>query len=146
MLDVNLDMFPLAERQLAQTRLASLLVDVLCQTLVPRADGSGRIAAVEIMINNAPVSSLIRHGKIYQLPNIIRTNHEAGMMSLDEDLARLYKEGIITYDTVLSVCKDRSEVSKLASTETREKKYRTPPRSDAEKTGSGQGPGELNHS
>ena len=46
------DLFPPHERRLAQTRLASLLVGVLCQALVPRADGSGRIAAVEIMLAN----------------------------------------------------------------------------------------------
>jgi twitching motility protein PilT len=108
-----IDLFPPHERYLAQTRLASLLVAVLCQVLVPRADGSGRIAAVEIMLANAPVRNLIREGKIYQLPNVIRTHREIGMISLDEALVNLYLKGTISGETLLSVCNDRQEVEKL---------------------------------
>jgi len=107
------DMFPLHERHLSETRLASLLVAVACQTLVPRADGSGRIAAVEIMVANHPVRSLIREGKIYQLANVIRTHHGAGMISLDESLAHLYNRQKITYETVSAFCRDQDEVGKL---------------------------------
>ena len=73
-----IDLFPPHERHLAQTRLASLLLGVLCQTLVPRASGSGRIAAVEIMLANPAVRNLIRESKIYQLPNVIRTHTQDG--------------------------------------------------------------------
>jgi DNA-binding response OmpR family regulator len=108
-----IDLFPPHERFLAQTRLASLLVAVLCQVLVPRAGGSGRIAAVEIMLANAPVKNLIREGKIYQLPNVIRTHREMGMISLDEALVNLYLKRLITGETLLSFCNDRQEVEKL---------------------------------
>ena len=108
-----IDLFPPHQRHLAQVRLASLLVGALCQTLVPRADGSGRIAAVEIMLGNPAVKSLIREGKIYQLPNVIRTHREMGMISLDEALVGLYLKGVITGETVLDVCNDRQEVEKL---------------------------------
>jgi twitching motility protein PilT len=108
-----IDLFPPHERHLAQTRLASLLVAVLCQVLVPRADGSGRIAAVEIMLANPPVRNLIREGKIYQLPNVIRTHREIGMISMDEALVGLYLKRIITGETLLAFCNDRGEVEKL---------------------------------
>ena len=108
-----IDLFPPHERFLSQTRLASLLVGVLCQTLVPRADGSGRVAAVEIMLANAPVRNLIREGKIYQLPNVIRTHREIGMISLDEALVDLYLRQIINGETLLAYCNDRQEVEKL---------------------------------
>jgi twitching motility protein PilT len=107
------DLFPPHQRHLAQVRLASLLVAGLCQVLVPRADGSGRIAAVEIMIGNPPVKALIREGKIYQLPNVIRTHRDIGMISLDEALVSLYLKGTITGETVLDYCNDRQEVEKL---------------------------------
>jgi len=107
------DMFPPHERYLAQTRLASLLVGVLCQALVPRADGSGRIAAVEIMLANPPVRNLIREGKIYQLPNVIRTHRDIGMISLDEALVNLYLARTISGETLLDFCNDRQEVEKL---------------------------------
>jgi twitching motility protein PilT len=108
-----IDLFPPHERFLAQTRLASLLIGVLCQTLVPRADGSGRIAAVEIMLANPPVRNLIREGKMYQLPNVIRTHREIGMISLDEALVDLYLRRIIGGETLLAYCNDRQEVEKL---------------------------------
>ena len=108
-----IDLFPPHQRHLAQTRLASLLVAVLCQALVPRADGSGRIAAVEIMLGNPPVKALIREGKIYQLPNVIRTHRDIGMISLDEALVSLYLKGTISGDTLLGFCNDQKEVEKL---------------------------------
>ena len=108
-----IDLFPPHERYLAQVRLASLLIGVLCQVLVPRADGSGRIAAVEIMLANPPVRSLIREGKIYQLPNVIRTHREIGMILLDEALANLYLKQVISGETLLDFCNDRQEVEKL---------------------------------
>jgi len=108
-----IDLFPPHQRHLAQTRLASLLVAALCQVLVPRADGSGRIAAVEIMLGNPAVKNLIREGKLYQLPNVIRTHREIGMISLDEALVGLYLKGIITGESVLDFCNDRAEVEKL---------------------------------
>jgi twitching motility protein PilT len=108
-----IDLFPLYERNLAQTRLASLLIAVLCQTLVPRADGSGRIAAVEIMLANSAVKNLLREGKIHQLPNAIRTHRDIGMISLDEALVDLYLKQIITGETLMSFCNDRQEVEKL---------------------------------
>ena len=108
-----IDLFPPHERFLAQTRLASLLVAVLCQVLVPRADGSGRVAAVEVMLANAPVKNLIREGKIYQLPNVIRTHRELGMISMDEALVNLYLKQVINGKNLLAFCNDRQEVEKL---------------------------------
>ncbi len=108
-----IDLFPPHQRHLAQTRLASLLVAALCQVLVPRTDGSGRIAAVEIMLGNPAVKNLIREGKLYQLPNVIRTHREIGMISLDEALVSLYLKGTISGETVLDSCNDRQEVEKL---------------------------------
>jgi len=108
-----IDLFPPHQRDLAQVRLASLLVAALCQVLVPRADGSGRIAAVEIMLGNPAVKNLIREGKLYQLPNVIRTHREIGMISLDEALVSLYLKGSISGESLLDFCNDRQEVEKL---------------------------------
>ena len=108
-----IDLFPPHERYLAQTRLASLLLGVLCQALVPRADGKGRVAATEIMLANTAVKNLIREGKIYQLPNVIRTHTYAGMQTLDQSLVDLYREGVISSESLLAFCNDRDEVEKL---------------------------------
>ncbi len=108
-----IDLFPPHERHLAQSRLASLLVAVLCQVLVPKADGSGRVAAVEVMLANPAVKNLIREGKIYLLPNVIRTHREIGMISLDEALVSLYLKKSISGESLLAWCNDRQEVEKL---------------------------------
>jgi twitching motility protein PilT len=108
-----IDLFPPEERHLAQARLASLLIGVLCQVLVPRADGKGRAVAVEVMLANAAVRNLLREGKIYQLPNVIRTNRDIGMITLDESLANLYTKRIISSETLLAFCNDRAEIEKF---------------------------------
>ncbi len=108
-----IDLFPPHERHLAQARLASLLVAVLCQVLVPKAEGPGRVAAVEVMLANPAVKNLIREGKIYLLPNVIRTHREMGMISLDEALVNLYLKKSISGETLLAYCNDRQEVEKL---------------------------------
>jgi len=109
------DLFPPHERHLAQTRLASLLLGVLCQALIPKADGSGRIAAIEIMLANSAIRNLIREGKIYQLPNVIRTHAQLGMELLDQALVDLYRQGVISSESLFAFCNDRDEVEKLTS-------------------------------
>lgn len=109
-----IDLFPPHERHLTQTRLASLLIGVLCQELVPKADGSGRVAAVEIMLANPAVRNLIREGKTYQLPNTISMHAHLGMKLLDQALISLYRSGAINKETVFAFCNDHDEVAKLA--------------------------------
>ena len=109
-----IDLFPPHERHLAQTRLASLLLGVLCQTLVPRADGIGRVVAAEVMLANPAVKNLLREGKIHQLPNVIRTHAKFGMALLDQSLVDLHRQGIISYENLIAFCNDRDAVKELA--------------------------------
>jgi len=113
-IDRIIDLFPPHERHLAQSHLASLLLGILCQTLVPKADGSGRIAAVEIMIANLAVRNLIREGKIYQLPNTMRMHTQLGMVLLDQALVNLHRKGIISRESLLAFCNNRDEVEQLS--------------------------------
>jgi len=106
------DLFPPHERAMTQARLSSLLLGVLCQALVPRITG-GRVAAVEIMLANAPVKNLIREGKTHLLSNTIRTHGQMGMQTLDDALVNLYRKGIIEWEAVLAYCQDTEEVEKL---------------------------------
>ncbi len=107
------NMFPPHERHLAQARLASLLLGILCQALVPKADGSGRVAAIEVMLASPAVRNLIREGKTYQLPNTIRMHAQQGMELLDQALVRLYRSGVISREMVFDFCNDREEIIKL---------------------------------
>ena len=107
------NMFPPHERTLAQTRLASLLLGILCQALVPKADGSGRVAAIEVMLANSAIRNLIRDGKTYQLPNAIRMSTQQGMELLDQALVRLYRSNVISQEKVFEFCNDRDEITRL---------------------------------
>jgi len=107
------DLFPPHERPLVQSRLASLLLGVFCQTLVPKIDGSGRVAACEIMLATGAVKNTIRDGKIHQLPNAIMTQAKLGMILLDQTLANLFNKGLISRDSALSFCNDTDEINKL---------------------------------
>jgi twitching motility protein PilT len=108
------DLFPPHERDSAQARLASVLLGVLSQALVPRITG-GRVAAIEIMLANPAVKNLIREGKSHLLPNSIRTGGQLGMQTLDGALISLHRQRIITWDSVLAYCQERGEVEKLAA-------------------------------
>ncbi len=106
------DIFPPHERPLVQSRLASLLVGILCQALVPKV-GGGRVAAIEIMLGTPAVKNLIRDGKIHQIPNIMLTQSRIGMVLLDNALLNLYKKGLITRESVFDYCNDPEEVGKV---------------------------------
>lgn len=108
-----IDLFPPHERHLAQTRLASLLNGILCQALILKADGSGRAAAVEVMLASAAVRNTIREGKIHQLPNVILTHAQSGMILFDYALVNLYRKGVINRDNLFAICNDPDEVTKL---------------------------------
>jgi len=111
--DRVIDLFPIHERNFAQTRMANLLVGIMCQTLVPTKEGESRIPAIELMLNNTAVSSLIRDGKIHQLPNVIRTHAQEGMVMLDQSLGDLYTAGLISGKNLLAFCNNRAEIEKM---------------------------------
>ena len=112
-IDRVIDLFPPHERHLAESRLAFLIIGVLCQTLVPRANTSGRVPAVEIMLATSAVRNLIREGKTYQLPNIIRMHAREGMQLLDQALINLYLERLISHESLMAFCNDQNEVTKV---------------------------------
>ncbi len=115
-----IDMFPPYERDAVQSRLASLLVCVLSQALIPKADGSGRVAAIEVMLASPAVRSNIREGKFYQLPNAMLTQARMGMVLLDQALINLYRKKEISYESVLEHCNEPGEITKLLSGEARQ--------------------------
>ena len=107
------DLFPPHERHLAQSRLASLLNGILCQALIPRADGPGRVPAVEVMLASPAVRNTIREGRIHQLPNAILTQAKLGMIIFDQALLNLYRKGVISQKNLFAFCNDPDEVTKL---------------------------------
>jgi len=105
-IDRIIDVFPAHQQNQVRAQLASTLLGVVSQRLIPRIDGD-RIPAMEILLKNSAVENLIREGKIYQIDNVIETNLDNGMVSMDRSLAELVKNGIISLDNALMYSKDQ---------------------------------------
>ncbi|MCL2754783.1 MAG: type IV pilus twitching motility protein PilT [Oscillospiraceae bacterium] len=112
-LDRIIDVYPPHSQGQCRSQLANSLVSVISQTLVPTADGRGRCCALEIMANTDAVGAMIRENKIFQIPSAITTGKSRGMFSLDQDLARLTRQGYITESTGLSRCQDPKEYNRF---------------------------------
>jgi twitching motility protein PilT len=99
--DRIVNIFPTHLRQQVASQLASVLLGVVSQRLIPKV-GGGRVLAAEILIGNSAVKSLIREEKSYQIPNVIQTSAAEGMISLDKVLAEYVSRGEITLEDALS--------------------------------------------
>jgi len=97
--------FPPHQQQQVAMQLANVLLGVVSQRLIPRAQG-GRVAACEIMVANSAVRNTIREQKTHQLLNIIQTSASEGMISMDKVLAELVSKGEITIDNALAWATD----------------------------------------
>ena len=93
--DRMINVFPPDQQGQIRMMLADSLKAVISQTLLPRRDGAGRIAAWEILRNTPNVSGLVREGKTFQIPTAIQTGAAAGMMLMDMSLMKLVEEGSI---------------------------------------------------
>lgn len=108
--DRIIDIFPEEGQQQVRTQLSSVLQATISQRLVSRADREDRIAAMEIMVGTDATRNLIRDDKCHQLRSLLETGARDGMQTLPQDLARLIREKIITYETALSVCDNEQEL------------------------------------
>jgi twitching motility protein PilT len=94
--DRLINAFPGGQQPQVRSLLADTLRAVMCQYLVKRKDGQGRVLTVEVMVNNEAIANLIRKGKTFQIPSVIATQREAGMQSMDSDLERVYRAGLVS--------------------------------------------------
>jgi twitching motility protein PilT len=91
-----IDSFPSAEQNQIRTMLSEAIKAVITQRLVPSADKTKMVLALEILIGTLPMTNLIRDAKTFQIPSMMQTGKKAGMMLLDESLMALIKEGKIS--------------------------------------------------
>ena len=94
-IDRIIDIFPPHQQNQVRMQLSMVLASVISQRLLPKIDG-GRVASRELLLNTPAVANLIRENKIAQIKTVIETNSKEGMVSMDQDLQRLYKEKQIT--------------------------------------------------
>jgi len=95
------DAFPAEQQEQVRAVLASALKTIIAQTLLPKADGKGRVAAYEILHNTPAVANLIREKKINRIISVIQISAKQGMITMDDYLLNLYRQGIITGEIVL---------------------------------------------
>ena len=91
-----IDVFPAHQQNQIRSQLATVLVGIIAQTLIPKADGTGRIAALEILNATDAVKAMVRDNKVHLIQTAIQTGKKEGMVCLDQELARLVKDGVIT--------------------------------------------------
>lgn len=91
--------FPPDQQSQIRTMVSESLRGVVSQRLVPRADGQGRVPAIEVLMNNKAVGNLIRENKTFQLFSVMQTGSGAGMCLLDSSLMQLVKAGTITKES-----------------------------------------------
>jgi twitching motility protein PilT len=95
-IDRIIDVFPADEKEMVRAMLSESLRAVISQALLKTKDGTGRIAAHEIMICTPAIRNLIREAKVPQMYSAIQTGQNIGMQTLDQCLAVLIKENKIT--------------------------------------------------
>ena len=111
--DRMIDMFPPQQHQQVRLQFSQILVAVIAQALLPKANGHGRVGAFEIMLETSAVSNLIREGKTFELPSIMQMHKSMGMQILDQDLACLVKRGIVTREEAMLKTSHQERLAKL---------------------------------
>ena len=107
------DVFPAHQQQQIRTMLSFTLQAVLCQQLVPRIHGKGRVLAAEIMIVNPAIRALIRDNKAHQIMSTIQTGGAVGMRTMNQSLFELYRSGTISYEDALEHTSDEADFQRL---------------------------------
>ena len=108
------DMFPPYQQSQIRQQLSFVLEGVMCQTLLPRANGPGRALALEVMVPNSAIRALIRDDKTHQLYSAMQMGQDKfGMQTMNQSLASLYKRRMITLEDALGRSADVQELEKL---------------------------------
>jgi twitching motility protein PilT len=101
-IDRIIDVFPAQEKEMMRAMLSESLRAVVSQALLKTKDGSGRVAAHEIMVGTPAIRNLIREAKVAQMYSAIQTGQQYGMQTLDQNLQELVKRNIVSVDEARS--------------------------------------------
>lgn len=109
-IDRIIDACPGAAQNQVRTQLSGILAGVVTQCLIPRMDGSGRIAATEILVGTDAALNLIRENKCHQMNTIMQSGASVGMHSLNADLANLVRKKVISSSSAFKYSNDRKDL------------------------------------
>src|SRR5438105_2011551 len=106
-----IDIFPSGQQSQIRTQLSLVLEGIVTQTLLPRADGKGRVVSLEIMVPNSAIRNLIRDDKVHQIYGAMQSGQEKlGMQTANQSLASLFMKRAITQDVALGASSNKEEL------------------------------------
>ena len=112
-IDRMIDVFPAHQQQQIRTQLATTIQGVVTQQLLPRASGTGRVVACEILVATPAIRNLVREGKTHQIYSAMQAGAKHGMVTMDQSLAYLVKRGIIARDVAVERCANPEDLRRL---------------------------------
>jgi len=107
------EVFPTNQQEQVRVMLAGALQGVVCQQLLPTADGKGRVAACEVMVATPAIRNLIRDGKTYQIYSAMQAGGRFGMQTMDQSLATLVERGYVSHELGLERWHHRDDFTGL---------------------------------
>ncbi len=109
-----IDVFPSGQQAQIRAQLSLVLEGILCQALLPRAEGKGRVMALEVLVPNAAIRNLIREDKVHQIYSMMQTGQDKyGMQTFNQALATLYHKRMISSETALQRSSNVDELKEL---------------------------------
>jgi twitching motility protein PilT len=109
-----IDIFPANQQAQIRTQLSLVLEGIVCQALLPRADGKGRCVSLEILVPTPAIRNLIRDDKVHQIYGAMQAGQEKlGMQTANQSLASLYMKRLITLETALSSSSNKEELQEM---------------------------------
>ena len=111
-----IDVFPAHQQGQIRTQLSLVLEGIVCQALLPRADGTGRVISLEVLIPTPAIRNLIRDDKVHQIYSTMQTGQEKfGMQTMNQSLATLYQKRLITLESAMSASSLKDELEQMIS-------------------------------
>jgi len=109
-----IDVFPSHQQGQIRTQLSLVLEGIVCQALLPKADGTGRVMALEVMVPTPAIRNLIRDDKVHQIYSTMQTGQEKlGMQTMNQSLATLCQRRLISVDAALNASSNKDELEQM---------------------------------
>jgi len=110
-IDRLIDFYPASQQNQIRNQLANIITAIISMRLIEKADGKGRVPAVEVMLGTPTIKSLIRENKLSSIKSMIQQGSaQYGMQTFDQSLAELYKKGLITLDMALAEATSKNDL------------------------------------
>jgi len=109
-----IDIFPANQQSQIRTQLSLVLEGIVCQALLPKADGTGRVCSLEILVPTPAIRNLIRDDKVHQIYGAMQAGQEkVGMQTANQSLASLYQKRLISFEVAMSASSNRDELQDM---------------------------------